>query len=88
MSYTPYLKRGTWNAVCDVCGFVFKSDQLIKTWNGLYVCKDDYEPRHPQDFVKGVKDDQSVAWTRTEGEDVEVDTTGWVTPESVPDGTF
>lgn len=88
MSYTPHYKRGTWNAVCDRCGLVFKSDQLRKTWDGLYVCHDDWEPRHPQDFVKGVKDDQSVPWTRTEGADVEVDTSSWVTPESVPDGTF
>lgn len=83
-----YYAKGQWNALCDRCGSQYKSGQLKKEWNGLMVCKECYEPRHPQDFVKGVKDDQSVEWTRPEGTDVETDTSGWVTPTSVPDGTF
>lgn len=82
------FKKGEWNAICDRCGFEYKSSQMKKEWNNLRVCKDCYEPRHPQDFVRGKKDDQSVSWTRAEGADVETDTSGWVTPTSVPDGTF
>ena len=59
-----YYKHGDWNAECDICGFKFKASQLRKTWDELYVCQADYEVRHPQDFVRGVKDDPSVPWER------------------------
>jgi hypothetical protein len=48
------------NAVCDICGFVFKLSQLRKQWDGLMVCSEDWSPRHPQDFVRGVPDTQGV----------------------------
>ena len=35
-----------------------------KEWNGLIVLDRFWEPRHPQDFVKGVKDDQTVPEAR------------------------
>lgn len=85
---STYYKKGEWNAICDRCGFEYKSDQIVKEWNGLRVCKSCYESRHPQDYVRGVKDDQSVPWTRSESTDIETDTSGWVTPDSVPSGTF
>ena len=88
MSYQSNFKKGDHKAVCDICGFLFHASKLKKQWDGLYVCKDDWSPRHPQDFVRGRKDDQTVAWTRSEGADVETDTSGWVAPDSVPDGTF
>ena len=83
-----YFKKGDWNAICDRCGFEFKASQLKKTWDGYYVCKDDWEPRHPQDFLRGKKDDQSVEWTRPESPDTETDTSSWAEPTSVPSGTF
>ncbi len=82
------FKKGTWKAVCDRCGFDYHADQLKKTWDNFYVCKECWEPRHPQDFVKGVKDDPSVPWTRPEQTSTETDTSGWATPTTVPDGTF
>lgn len=63
------LVIGDWNAQCDRCGFKFKASDLKKTWDGLYVCKDDWEPRHPMDFLKGRKDDPSVPWSRPESSD-------------------
>ena len=62
------LVVGQWNAVCDRCGFKFKSGDLRKEWTGNMVCRDCFEVRHPQDFVKGVPDNQNVAWTRPETE--------------------
>lgn len=83
-----YIKKNEWNAICDICGFEFKSSQLMKQWDGLRVCKQDYSPRHPQEFVRGKKDDQSVLWTRSEGADVETDSSGWAdTKTDVPTGT-
>ena len=33
------------------------------------VCRDDWEPRQPQDFVRGVVDTQVPAWTRPKAQD-------------------
>lgn len=77
------LDIGGWNAECDRCGFKFKNSDLKRTWDGLYVCKDDWEPRHPSDFQTGHKDDPSVPWTRPEsadasGTDIEGSGTGFI----------
>jgi hypothetical protein len=64
MSHIGYWKAGDNNATCDRCGKPFKASQLKHTWDGLYVCARDWEPRHPQDYVRGVKDDTSVAIDR------------------------
>lgn len=64
MAHIGYFKPGDNNAICDRCGKPFKASELRKTWDGLWVCRGDWEPRHPQDFVRGVKDDQSVRVSR------------------------
>jgi len=66
MGKSDYYAAGQWSVICDQCGKKFKSSQVKKQWDGLIVCKRCYDPRHPQDFVRGVKDDQSVPFTRTE----------------------
>jgi len=58
------LVLGLWNMICDRCGRKFKNVDIREEWNGLMVCRSCWEPRHPQDFLKGVKDDQSVPYTR------------------------
>ena len=35
-------------AICDRCGFQYKYLELKEEWNGLLVCKECYEPKHPQ----------------------------------------
>jgi len=35
-------------ALCDRCGFRYKLLELRKEWNGLFVCQECYEPKHPQ----------------------------------------
>lgn len=64
MSHIGFYVPGDNNAICDRCGKPFKASTLKKTWDGLWVCPPDWEPRHPQDFVRGVKDDQSVRISR------------------------
>lgn len=61
-----YYKPGDWNAICDRCGFKFKASELIEDWQGFRVCVHDFETRHPQDFVKAVRDKIYVPWTRIE----------------------
>lgn len=52
------------NVTCDVCSKKIKSSNSRVRWDGLLVCKDDYEPRQPQDFVKGQRDKITVPFVR------------------------
>lgn len=58
------VRLGDWQAVCDRCGRNFLASQLLQTWDGLWVCKKDWEPRHPQEYLKGRQDSQAVPWVR------------------------
>ena len=40
--------------ICQRSGFRVKAGELVKEWTGLYVRPQDWEPRHPQDFVRPV----------------------------------
>jgi len=66
MSYFPRYDRGDWSVLCDVCGRKLKASDLRQRWDGLKVCTEDWEPRQPQDFVRGVADYQAPPWTRPE----------------------
>lgn len=66
MSYTPGWEPGRWSAICDVCGFRFHSNELRDRWDGLKVCEKDWEPRHPQDFLRAKKETISPPWVRPE----------------------
>lgn len=68
--------HGSWNVICDVCGFKFKQEDIRTRWDNKKVCKDDWEIRHEQDFLKGVKDDPSVPFTRPDTEVTVVTTHG------------
>ncbi len=59
-----YLKLGDWNAVCYQCGFKRKASELIRHWQGYYVCPEHWEPRQPQDYVRGTEDIQTPPWTQ------------------------
>ena len=69
MSRSNIFENGSWAVICDVCGREYWSHQLTKRWDGLMVCSGDWEPRHPQDFVKGVADKIVPAYTRPESTD-------------------
>ncbi len=65
MSGPSYVAGDFWR-ICDRCGFKFRSSQTYRTWDGLYVCREDFETRHPQDFVRGRRDNQAVPNPRPE----------------------
>lgn len=50
--------------VCDVCGCDRRYSQMRRRWDNLWVCADDWEPRHPQDFLKAREDDSAPPVTR------------------------
>jgi outer membrane lipoprotein SlyB len=60
--------------ICQRCGVERPLNSLRKEWNGLKVCDDCFDHRHPQDFVRGVPDQQAVRDPAPEPEDVFVDT--------------
>ena len=52
--------HGSHNELCDVCGFKYKTEDMHTRWDGLRVCHDDYEERHPMDFFRSMPDNQNV----------------------------
>lgn len=64
MGKADFHKPGDWNAICDVCGFKFKASELRKRWDGVMVCKKDWEPRHPQELIRIKADNQNVPFVR------------------------
>jgi hypothetical protein len=66
---------GQYLAICDVCGFTFKNTQLKERWDGQMVCQQDWEPRHPQEFIRNGSPVPPLPWTRPESADVFIDVT-------------
>lgn len=54
-----YIPGDPW-CICDICGFKIRMSQTLKTWDGLRVCRKDYDPKHPQLSVRGKVDLQRV----------------------------
>ena len=52
----PGYQPGNHWVICDRCGFAYRNSEVRKTWDGLVVCKEDWEPRHPQDLLRGRED--------------------------------
>jgi hypothetical protein len=48
----PGFEPGNHWLICDRCGCAVRSMLAKVTWEGYVVCPDDWEPRHPQDFVR------------------------------------
>lgn len=63
-----------YRAICDRCGFEFRSDELRKMWNGLMVCSEDFEARNAQEFVRAPKPDRSPYGSKALGEAIFVST--------------
>ena len=60
-----HYRPGDWVVICDKCGMKRYASDCALTWQNLFVCSDRcWEPRHPQDFVRAVTDDQTVPIAR------------------------
>jgi hypothetical protein len=55
-----HYKPGSFYRVDDRTGFPQRAERTRMEWNGLIVDEKVWEPRQPQDLVKGVPDIQSV----------------------------
>ena len=60
LHYVP----GDFYRICDRSGFKIRSGRTRKEWNNLIVWNRLWEIRQPQDFVKGIIDDQTVPQPR------------------------
>jgi hypothetical protein len=78
MPADKYYVPGSFWRISDRTGFKVRSYNTRKEWNNLIVERRVWEARQPQDFVKGVKDDQTVPEARPRQPDtfIELNTTG------------
>ena len=58
--------RGSHKFICDRCRLEYGSERKRKEWNGLVVCDDCWEPRHPSDLYRQRQEDTSVPDPRPE----------------------
>lgn len=67
-------------AICDASGFKVDADRLVRQWDGA-MCDRRFvdKRRQPQDFVRGVRDDQRHPNPRPEAADT------FIAPGTVPD---
>jgi len=68
-------KSGEWWISCDVCDKQIYASEAKHRWDGMIVCKEDFETRHPQELIKHRVDRQSVPFTRPGTTDIFVTTT-------------
>jgi hypothetical protein len=55
-SRNPGFVPGDYYIECPICSFEYRESQMRRRWDGQLTCIPDWEPRQPQDFVRGVKD--------------------------------
>ena len=77
MSYVSRFTPSDWIAECMRCGRMFKGSELMRTWDGLYVCQEDWEKKHPQLTIRGVEDITRTPWSSSEPPDVFTDDVGY-----------
>lgn len=63
------LQLGTWNIACSMCGRKLKASEAVRNWQGMWRCPRHNEARHPQDFVRGVQDVQTVPFAQPQLDD-------------------
>lgn len=62
-----HFKRGDYKVVCDQSGMIVNASECKMQWNGLFVHRDFWEPRQPQDNLPSSHDRQAVPNPRPEG---------------------
>lgn len=67
-----HYKPGSWYRADDRTGFPQRAERTRMEWNGLIVDESVWEPRQPQDLVRGVPDLQSVPDARPLGQNIYV----------------
>lgn len=69
-----FYRPGDYYVTCDASGFKVRRSDCKRTWDNRLVHRDYYEPRQPQDFVRGRTDKIAVDEARPEPDDQFLDT--------------
>jgi hypothetical protein len=51
---------GDFYRICDRCGRKIRSSESKRTWDNLWVCPNDWEPRHPQELLNPAPSDRQA----------------------------
>lgn len=66
----PGYQAGNHWTQCDECGFDYRVSEMRRRWDNAVVCRKCFELRHPQDFVRGIKDDSAAkGYVRVQNDD-------------------
>lgn len=60
--------------ICDSCGLKFRRSEMRMRWDNMMVCRKDWEPRHPQEFVRGKRERIAVDIARPDSDPVMITT--------------
>ena len=63
MGSADYYLEGTWNFRCQECFKKMKATEALRRWDDYWVGPECWEIRNPQDFTRGIPDNQSVPWS-------------------------
>jgi hypothetical protein len=74
-----YYKPGSFYRIDDRTGFKRRAEKTLWEWDGIIVDRTVWEPRQPQDFVRGVRDEQAVPQPRPRQENQFTILGTWVT---------
>lgn len=61
----------SYNVICPMCQRKFKNTDMKRRWDGLIVCEEDWEPRHPMDFYRTINDNHVLPFVLTNTNQVE-----------------
>jgi hypothetical protein len=85
----PGYQPGNHWVECQICACAVRSNDAKVRWDGAIVCPDDWEMRHPQDFVRGREDNIAAKGiVNPESPDTFTDTTRLPATSSIPVATF
>lgn len=59
-----HYRKGDYLFSCDRCGTTHYASQGQMEWDNFFVCKECFEERQPQDFVRGRVDEMRVPIAR------------------------
>ncbi len=63
MGKADFFQEREWNVRCQECWDKVKSGDIRRRWDNELVCPRCFEIRNPQDFVRGIPDNQSVPYS-------------------------
>lgn len=77
---------GEFYRICDRTGFKVRAPHTSEEWTGRIIRNRSWEERQPQDYVRGVPDDQTVPEPRPRQADASIGPVGTTTTAAAPTG--